>query len=686
MGPRFFLDIFSGASSPLSTAMQALNSDCFTPIDLIHGVDILDDSVFESILRLTASGYVAAALAAPYCSKHSMATLRPGGPLPVRSPQWLDGFPENTPEQQLQVQESSAVHDRARALLTNVATHGGISILENPATSMTWLDPLMADWVASTLPFAAQAAACRFGKNWRKIWQFVSNRAEIMQVALSCPHDYTSHQQIAGVKLPDGSWMSRITAEYPPSLAEALAHVMVPFVHRGSKLVPALQWHELLPQHPCWPQMNTRVEDGGGLTSTAAFHHPPAQDPLQSLRAKWSSTLFDTKDCIKIAAHIQQGREGPPLSELELQPYLHGLLHFLHIENNANEMLKIQPGQPFRLNLWQALANFMDDPETPFFSQLREGVRLGVGSSLQPSPCWPTQEGSPPDDIPLINCTSSWKSALDHPAEVNELIQEEVAAGFIAKIPGGLSELQATYTTTAVGKLGLVQAEGRSPRLVVDSSISNVTSNTVIPNHMLLPRIEDVISCAPTSFSLDETIQLSLDVSKAHRRILIHPEDRGLLCFHAQDSLYQCKTLNFGARASGWYWGRLAGLMIRSTHAILGHGHALWQYVDDLLCWIDRKTAPLWASLVIVLFQALGIPLSWHKSQLAMNITWIGWDISTSLWVVRLPDDKRAKIFALLESLASTSTASLKDLQSLVGRLLWLTSCIAGYPTDADRD
>lgn len=57
-----------------------------------------------------------------------------------------------------------------------------------------------------------------------------------------------------------------------------------------------------------------------------------------------------------------------------------------------------------------------------------------------------------------------------------------------------------------------------------------------------------------------QLIRLTLDVSKANRRILIHPDDRGLLCFHVREKLYQCITLNFWARASGWYWAVLQAL------------------------------------------------------------------------------------------------------------------------------
>ena len=162
---------------------------------------------------------------------------------------------------------------------------------------------------------------------------------------------------------------------------------------------------------------------------------------------------------------------------------------------------------------------------------------MGVNADLPPSPAWPCHAPSDTPPEPLLDHMDAWKSAQDHPDIVADLIQAELADGFIEAVPGGLDELKQMYSRTAVGKLGVVLAPNRSPRLVVDSSISNVTVNTHIPNHMLLPRISDVMSCAPSSMSQQDMTQLTLDVAKAHRRILIAPEDAGMLCFHANGTL-----------------------------------------------------------------------------------------------------------------------------------------------------
>lgn len=275
-----------------------------------------DDTAFEDVLRLAASGLIGAALAAPYCSKHSKATLKSPGPAPVRTPDFIDGLPSNSPQQQLAVEESAAIHDRSRALLSEVDQHGGLVILENPATSMTFDDPLMVKWIQAVAPFAAQASACHFGKDWAKTWMFVANRADIFAVAKSCPHGFGVHQQITGVRMADGTFFSRLTAEYPEELACALATLIAPFVSKGNTVLPLDKWTTMLPPKLEWPKVHQRIEDGGGLPSSALHMSWPLSDPLVALRSRWFKRLSDTKQCVKIVAAFLSGCDEPPLSHV----------------------------------------------------------------------------------------------------------------------------------------------------------------------------------------------------------------------------------------------------------------------------------------------------------------------------------------------------------------------------------
>ncbi|OLP88434.1 hypothetical protein AK812_SmicGene30234, partial [Symbiodinium microadriaticum] len=176
------------------------------------------------------------------------------------------------------------------------------------------------------------------------------------------------------------------------------------------------------------------------------------------------------------------------------------------------------------------------------------------------------------------------------------------------------------------------------------------------------------------SDSLERLVALVLDVAKAHRRILIRPQDRGLLCFRHKNVLYQCTTLNFGARVSSFYWARAAGLLVRLVHKLVRVRHSAKIYVDDLLCLLDSASAPVWASHIVVLCLLLKIPLSWHKCALSARVVWIGWELDVSLFMVRLDPQKFSRLCTLLRQALSSRRCSTHLLERITGKLLWLSS------------
>ena len=92
---RLLVDLFAGASAPISTAACARRLDRILPLDLLHGVgfDMSNDIQFSGLCQLASSGLVGAMIAAPPCSSFSRARLRLGGPRPVRTPEHPAGLP-----------------------------------------------------------------------------------------------------------------------------------------------------------------------------------------------------------------------------------------------------------------------------------------------------------------------------------------------------------------------------------------------------------------------------------------------------------------------------------------------------------------------------------------------------------------------------------------------------------------
>ena len=71
----------------------------------------------------------------------------------------------------------------------------------------------------------------------------------------------------------------------------------------------------------------------------------------------------------------------------------------------------------------------------------------------------------------------------------------KVAHGITARMPNRLAELTSSYHPMGIRKLGVVFCKTGFPRLVPGNSISNVTPNSAVPNHMMLPQMPDVTHC-----------------------------------------------------------------------------------------------------------------------------------------------------------------------------------------------
>ena len=358
--PRLLMDLFSGFGSPVSAAAAELDLDRFEPVDLLSGpaIDVLDDDAFQLLRRLCASGVVGAAVAAPPCASFSRARLRPGGPKPVRTPRAFDGLPRLDPAQQHELDTSEAMRERSRELLALVASRGGAVVLENPSSSLTWLSPRMTSWVSACAPVLTNVAACTHGRDVYKAWLFASNVPDMVRIASDCPRPPHTHPPLAGKRLPDGSFATRQTAQYPLTLAQALVSVLRPWVTSGSGLHQIRTWSEHLPLRIPWPINHQRVEDGAGTSSTACWTTPVGPDCFRSLRRAWVRRLFAGGLHLKIVAALLTGNEDPPLSQDELTPFLQDVRDFLQLSDDRlwQACLAVAPGQPFRLALWRRLA------------------------------------------------------------------------------------------------------------------------------------------------------------------------------------------------------------------------------------------------------------------------------------------------------------------------------------------
>ena len=93
-----------------------------------------------------------------------------------------------------------------------------------------------------------------------------------------------------------------------------------------------------------------------------------------------------------------------------------------------------------------------------------------------------------------------------------ELLQAELDAGYVIEMPS-LEAARARWPRVAIGKANVIVSENRSPRLIIDPSVSGVNGAALIPERYMLPGFGDIRLAFPVRGCKDEVGGFSLDIS-----------------------------------------------------------------------------------------------------------------------------------------------------------------------------
>ena len=521
---------------------------------------------------------------------------------------------------------------------------------------MSWDEPFVQQYLQQEACSCVSISACGYGRDWSKTWLLASTFSEIEKLAWSCPHPQGTHQQIAGALAPEGHFLSRDTAQYPPLLAAKFAELILPLLTTNGTTIALSHLDQYLPvkslADPPFPR-----QDGGGFASQADWSAQHSyEDCFKTLRQNFFSHIMDNRLDKVILSAFASRSEFPPFSMEQLAPFRRFLDEFLMAQGHVPDWT-IPKDQNIALFILQRLCQCMEDPDTDLFPYLIEGVPLGINENIAPSKCFPLHPPSTEFDPPLLSVHhTNWSSAEDDPETVRELIQKEVDSGWVEQFPGNLEDAQQFFGNgLAIGRLGLALSDSRPPRLVLDSTVCGVNPQCKVPEKAQLPTARDVLRSYPLRQSNKELSGVSFDVKSAHKQVAVHSKDRGYLCFQFQGKIFYYKNCPFGAVVSAHFWSRLGGVYQRLFHRLCFLPHAAFLYVDDLL-WIQETTIiGLSAAVIAILCLLTGLPISWKKCELGSCIVWIGWSFHIRSGFVSLPESKRQKLLDLLQKLQSSS-------------------------------
>ena len=151
---------------------------------------------------------------------------------------------------------------------------------------------------------------------------------------------------------------------------------------------------------------------------------------------------------------------------------------------------------------------------------------------------WPLKEHA---DLPheLTECMGNWKVSEAEPNAVSALLDKEISNGWVVRTEMSIEQARRRWNKgIAVGKLNVVHAEGKEPRLVLDSTVCGVNPKCNIPERVSLPMASDVRLAFMPEDTHASFIGASFDFKAAHKQIQVHPSEHGLLLFRFADTLY----------------------------------------------------------------------------------------------------------------------------------------------------
>ena len=679
----FFLDICAGAGSPLSSAFLRKGVPCLS-IDILldTNMDLLQDDFFEHLLRICTSRQVALAHAAPPCREYSRLKLRPRGPKALRTPAFLNGLPDLSASQALRVQESHLIFVRCVQLLHVSFSCGAQVSLEQPPNSMAWMEPIATNFLASISADLVDVAACSVNLDMHKAWLFATSFRAFQAFASTCPHTEGTHVALQGLCDEAGNFRSRAAAEYPPRLADMYAEQALPLfdVEQGVACALSLATVPLLAKLKALHEAPVASQDGAGILSTPDWSAPPsgATDVFAHLRPKLMTFLLQGRFPQRLRTLVLGGSAEALFSSSEIDALRRLFQDWLsaHFPGIAVSC-EISAGQPYCLQALAAVSRICRDRDVSLFTCLEQGVPTGFDGDIPLSNVFLPQGGGHPFEQSLGICHGNWSSAEADLPTLHALVEEEIANGWFLELDSLEAAQERFGDKLAIGKMSIVKAEGKKPRLVVDSTVCGTNPSCSIPETYTLPGIDDVRDSFPLRCHSGLCAGFAFDIKSAHKTVRVRDSDQGLLGVSlpkiqgpGRRWLFY-RVCPFGANFSALWFQRLGSFFLRTLHLWTWLRHALLGYVDDFMLFQDQEVIGLTACMTLAFCALFNIPLSNAKLQLGSCIHWIGWHFSFGSGTFSIPVEKVQKLKRLLQEALQGRHVSKRTLDKVTGLLQW---------------
>ena len=274
------------------------------------------------------------------------------------------------------------------------------------------------------------------------------------------------------------------------------------------------------------------------------------------------------------------------------------------------------------------------------------------------------------------NAKDNHASALNFPEAVDEYIAAEKREGTLLGPFQVIPHEQFTWSPLMTCPKGL----GR--RVIVDLSfgdysVNNATNTQVYdatPFHLKLPVLDGLI---PDLERLGSEARLfKVDISRAFRNIRMDPGDAIRLGIKWNNEYFLDQNLPFGAVHGTAIFERITDLI----RYIMGcKGCAVWNYIDDMYACCHKDVAEKAFSDLLETIRSLGLPINDKKVfPPAKRMTIMGIVIDVTTGTFSIENEKLLQISSECAQVFLRDVISKLELQSLLGKLLYISRCVRG--------
>ena len=341
----------------------------------------------------------------------------------------------------------------------------------------------------------------------------------------------------------------------------------------------------------------------------------------------------------------------------------------------------VAAGQPFYLRLMKELLKFGEDADCNFLLQGETGFPVGVLNPLPRTPhAYEEQTSWRLEDEPFMQeeiWRSNYQSVEEHVQFVRDHFDEECSEGLMEKLT--IAEAKERYgDRIAISSLAVLVEENHNGKKRV---IHDATHGTKVNNRIRCRDKTRSPSAREKQYLLAyfqknrcSVFSLVGDISKAHRRFLHAPEERGLLACRILESdqfIYINRVGTFGLACASYWWGRIAGAGIRLTHELLGPTMPveLLLFADDLEALGASAGGRRGITLAFLYMSVLGFPFKWAKQRGGLRVEWIGLYTDYATYKLGLSPKRAQWMHDWVLGLATSGVTTARNFEQGLGRL-----------------